>query len=91
MLGLSRYLLVVEGLADYEGHRRGLPGYTFERTAGDLWRSRFDALRTLLIHGARSAILVAKNKVDNTNGWLKLLITTAAQENTPPIAQAIMQ
>jgi transposase len=31
-------------------------------------------LRTLLIHGARSAILAAKNKVDNTQGWLTNLI-----------------
>jgi len=31
-------------------------------------------LRTLLIHGARSAILAAKNKVDNTQGWLTNLL-----------------
>jgi transposase len=31
-------------------------------------------LRTLLIHGARSAILAAKNKADNTNGWLTNLL-----------------
>ena len=96
-------------------------------------------LRTLLIHGARSAILAAKNTVDNTQGWLTdllkrrhpniaavalanknvrtvwrclptgassrptisrlgwprsrkiLLTTTAEQEHTLPIAQAIKQ
>jgi transposase len=31
-------------------------------------------LRTLLIHGARSAILAAKSKVDNTEGWLTNLL-----------------
>jgi transposase len=31
-------------------------------------------LRTLLIHGARSAILAAKLKVDNSNGWLTNLL-----------------
>ena len=31
-------------------------------------------LRTLLIHGARSAILAAQHKVDNTNGWLTKLL-----------------
>jgi transposase len=31
-------------------------------------------LRTLLIHGARSAIVAAKKKVDNTNGWLTNLL-----------------
>jgi len=30
--------------------------------------------RTLLIHGARSAILAAKNKTDNTHGWLSNLL-----------------
>src|SRR6202451_4645746 len=39
-------------------------------------------LRTLLIHGARSAILAAKNKVDNTNGWLTKLL----QRRHPNIA-----
>ena len=28
---------------------RGLPGYTFERAAGELWRSRFDADRNLIV------------------------------------------
>jgi hypothetical protein len=31
-------------------------------------------LRTLLIHGARSAIWAAKNKADNTQGWLTNLL-----------------
>jgi transposase len=31
-------------------------------------------LRTLLIHGAGSAIITAKNKVDNTDGWLANLL-----------------
>jgi hypothetical protein len=28
---------------------RGLPGYTFERAGGELWRSRFDAERNLIV------------------------------------------
>jgi Histidine kinase-, DNA gyrase B-, and HSP90-like ATPase len=28
---------------------RGLPGYTFERAAGGLWRSRFDVARNLIV------------------------------------------
>lgn len=28
---------------------RGLPGYTFERAAGEAWRSRFDATRNLIV------------------------------------------
>ena len=37
-------------------------------------------LRTLLIHGARSAILSAKNKADNTQGWLTNLLKRATSE-----------
>jgi transposase len=32
-------------------------------------------LRTLLIHGARSAILAARRKTQNTNVWLANLLT----------------
>src|SRR5205085_2893658 len=28
---------------------RGLPGYTFERAAGEIWRSRFDEERNLIV------------------------------------------
>ena len=28
---------------------RGLPGYTFERAAGELWRCRFDAERNIIV------------------------------------------
>ena len=28
---------------------RGLPGYTFERAPGELWRSRFDAERNIIV------------------------------------------
>jgi transposase len=31
-------------------------------------------LRTLLIHGTRSASLAAQHKVDNTTGWLTNLL-----------------
>ncbi|MBV9442488.1 MAG: ATP-binding protein, partial [Acidobacteriaceae bacterium] len=42
---------------------RGLPGYTFERAAGELWRSRFDAERNLIIvnNGHRDFVFATKN------------------------------
>ena len=30
-------------------HAQGLPGYTYERAPGELWRSRFDAGRNLIV------------------------------------------
>jgi hypothetical protein len=43
---------------------RGLPGYTFERAAGELWRSRFDADRNLIIvnSGHRDFVFAARNQ-----------------------------
>src|SRR5437868_7678045 len=43
---------------------RGLPGYTFERAAGELWRSRFDVERNLIIvnSGHRDFAFATKNR-----------------------------
>ena len=43
---------------------RGLPGYTFERAAGELWRSRFDAERNLIVvnNGHRDFVFATKNR-----------------------------
>jgi hypothetical protein len=43
---------------------RGLPGYTFERAAGELWRSRFDAERNLIIvnSGHRDFVFATRSR-----------------------------
>lgn len=43
---------------------RGLPGYTFERDAGALWRSRFDVDRNLIIvnSGHRDFVFATRNR-----------------------------
>lgn len=42
---------------------RGLPGYTFERAAGELWRSRFNAERNLIVinNGHRDFVFANRN------------------------------
>ncbi len=44
---------------------QGLPGYTFHKAAGELWRSRFDAERNLVIinNGHRDFVYAARNKM----------------------------
>jgi hypothetical protein len=46
------------------GNARGLPGYTFERAAGELWRSRFDAQRNLIVvnSGHRDFVFATRNR-----------------------------
>jgi hypothetical protein len=44
---------------------RGLPGYTFERAAGELWRSRFDFERNIIVvnSGHRDFVFATRNRV----------------------------
>lgn len=44
---------------------RGLPGYTYQKAAGELWRSRFDAERNLIVinNGHRDFVYAARNKM----------------------------
>ena len=41
---------------------RGLPGYTFERASGELWRSRFDATRNVIVvnNGHRDFVFASR-------------------------------
>jgi type II secretory pathway pseudopilin PulG len=43
---------------------RGLPGYTFERAAGELWRSRYDAGRNIIVvnSGHRDFVFATRNR-----------------------------
>ena len=43
---------------------QGLPGYTFERAAGESWRSRFDATRNVIVvnNGHRDFVYASRSK-----------------------------
>ena len=43
---------------------QGLPGYSFERAAGESWRSRFDAARNLILvnNGHRDFVFASRSK-----------------------------
>ncbi len=43
---------------------RGLPGYTLERAAGELWRSRFDSARNLIVvnNGHRDFVFASRTQ-----------------------------
>jgi hypothetical protein len=49
------------GNASYQG----LPGYTYQKAAGELWRSRFDAERNLVVinNGHRDFVYAARSKM----------------------------
>ena len=62
---------------------RGLPGYTFERAAGELWRSRFDFERNLIIvnSGHRDFVFATKNRALQLRYLVRLYVKELVLRN----------
>lgn len=62
---------------------RGLPGYTFERSAGELWRSRFDVERNLIIvnSGHRDFVFATKNRALQLRYLVRLYVKELVLRN----------
>ena len=56
---------LVSRAASGDSTYQGLPGYTYHKAAGELWRSRFDAERNLVVinNGHRDFVYAARNKM----------------------------
>jgi len=62
---------------------RGLPGYTFERAAGALWRSRFDGDRNLIVvnNGHRDFVFATKNRALQLRYLVRLYVKELVLKN----------
>lgn len=62
---------------------RGLPGYTFERAAGELWRSRFDAERNIIAvnSGHRDFVFATRNRALQLRYLVKLYVKELVLRN----------
>jgi hypothetical protein len=62
---------------------RGLPGYTFERAAGELWRSRFDADRNLILvnSGHRDFVFATRNRALQLRYLVRLYVKELVLRN----------
>jgi hypothetical protein len=62
---------------------RGLPGYTFERAAGELWRSRFDAERNIIIvnSGHRDFVFATRNRALQLRYLVRLYVKELVLRN----------
>jgi hypothetical protein len=62
---------------------RGLPGYTFERAAGELWRSRFDVERNLIIvnGGHRDFVFATRNRALQLRYLVRLYVKELVLRN----------
>jgi hypothetical protein len=62
---------------------RGLPGYTFERAAGELWRSRFDIERNVIVvnSGHRDFVFATKTRALQLRYLVRLYVKELVLKN----------
>jgi hypothetical protein len=62
---------------------RGLPGYTFERAAGELWRSRYDAGRNIIVvnSGHRDFVFATRNRTLQLRYLVRLYVKELVLKN----------
>jgi hypothetical protein len=67
---------------------RGLPGYTFERAAGELWRSRFDAERNLIVvnSGHRDFVFATRSRALQLRYLVRLYVKELVLKNFAGLA-----
>ncbi|MEO6746352.1 MAG: ATP-binding protein [Caldimonas sp.] len=64
-------------------NKRGLPGYTFERAAGELWRSRFDTERNVIVvnNGHRDFVFATRTKALQLRYLVRLYVKELVLKN----------
>lgn len=62
---------------------RGLPGYTFERAAGELWRSRYDLERNIIVvnNGHRDFVFATRNRALQLRYLVRLYVKELVLRN----------
>jgi hypothetical protein len=62
---------------------RGLPGYTFERASGELWRSRFDATRHVIVvnNGHRDFVFASRTQALKLRYLVRLYVKELVLRN----------
>jgi hypothetical protein len=62
---------------------RGLPGYTFERSAGEPWRSRYDRMRNLIIvnSGHRDFVFATRSRALQLRYLVRLYVKELVLQN----------
>jgi hypothetical protein len=62
---------------------RGLPGYTFERAAGELWRCRFDTERNIIVvnSGHRDFVFATRNRAPQLRYLVRLYVKELVLKN----------
>ena len=72
------------------GSKKGLPGYTFQKAPGELWRSRFDSSTSLIIinNGHADFIYASKAKTRKLRYIAKLFTKELVLSNFPEVSRS---
>jgi len=67
------------------GSRKGLPGYTYHRAPGEMWRSRFDAEKNVVVinNGHRDFVYAGKQKSRKLQYICRLFCKELVRHNFP--------
>jgi hypothetical protein len=67
---------------------RGLPGYTFERAAGELWRSRYDLERNVIVvnNGHRDFVFATRSRALQLRYLVRLYVKELVLRNFTGVA-----
>ena len=68
-----------------EGSRKGLPGYTFRRAPGEMWRSRFETDKNVIVinNGHRDFVYAGKQKSRKLRYICRLFCKELVRHNFP--------
>ncbi len=71
-----------------EGRNKGLPGYTFRRAPGELWRSRYDNEKNIVVinNGHRDFVYASRNKARKLRYICRLFSKELILKNFPGIS-----
>ncbi len=74
---------LVGAMAPAVVNTRGLPGYTFERAAGELWRCRFDTERNIIVvnSGHRDFVFATRNRALQLRYLVRLYVKELVLKN----------
>lgn len=66
-------------------HQQGLPGYTFRKAAGELWRSKYDADQNVIVinNGHRDFVYASRNRSLKLRYICRLFAKEMVQKNFP--------
>ena len=82
-------ITITDSLTDHpagtEGFRKGLPGYTYRKAPGEMWRSKYDVEKNIIVikNGHRDSVYAGKQKRRKLRYFSRLFCKELVRNNFP--------